>query len=137
MARVCTHKRISCARRASPVSNLAGPSRRDSIMRDEARTIDETAGVLKGPSARVYAVHVGSIALPDDRTVARYYRAGAPCRRTVSTRFQRGAMITVPIHKDVITSRTRLFAVLGTGAAMALMPMSTVDVPTISRRLRR
>jgi len=39
-------------------------------MRDEARTIDETAGVLKGPSARIYTVHVGSIARPDDRTVA-------------------------------------------------------------------
>jgi len=46
-------------------------------------------------------------------------------------------MITVSIHKGVITLRTELFAVLGTGAAMALMPMSTVDVPTISRRLRR
>src|SRR6476620_6321148 len=71
MARVCTHKRISCARRASLVSNLAGPCRRDSFMRDEARTIDETAGVLKRPSARIYTVHVGSIARPDDRTVAR------------------------------------------------------------------
>ena len=43
-------------------------------------------------------------------------------------------MIPVSMHKGVITSRTRLFAVLGTGAAMA---MSTVDVPTTSRRLRR
>jgi len=50
-------------------------------MRDEARTIDETAGVLKGPSARIYTVHVGSIARPDDRTVARCDRSGAPCRR--------------------------------------------------------
>ena len=46
-------------------------------------------------------------------------------------------MITVSMHKGVITSRTGLFAVLGTGAAMALMAMSTVDVPTTSRRLRR
>ena len=43
-------------------------------------------------------------------------------------------MITVSMHKGVITSRTRRFAVLRTGAAMA---MSTVDVPTTSRRLRR
>jgi hypothetical protein len=43
-------------------------------------------------------------------------------------------MITVSTHKGVITSRTRRFAVLRTGAAMA---MSTVDVPTTSRRLRR
>jgi hypothetical protein len=43
-------------------------------------------------------------------------------------------MITVSTHKGVITSRTMLFAVLRTGAAMA---MSTVDVPTTSRRLRR
>ena len=46
-------------------------------------------------------------------------------------------MITVSMHKGVITSRTGLFAVLGTGVAMALMAMSTVDVPTTSRRLRR
>ena len=43
-------------------------------------------------------------------------------------------MITVSTHKGVITSRTGRFAVLRTSAAMA---MSTVDVPTTSRRLRR
>jgi len=52
-------------------------------MRDEARTIDETAGVLKGPSARIYTVHVGSIARPDDRTVA-----GTTVWRTLPTNRQ-------------------------------------------------
>ena len=46
-------------------------------------------------------------------------------------------MITVSMHKGVIISRTMLFAVLGTGAGMSMMAMSTVDVPTTSRRLRR